>query len=72
MFRSEIRLINTEIEYVVKVIKSLEKRTILLEGNFLNESWFIFYKNVLVPIAKSLLIQLEVTAVASATYAAIQ
>ena len=85
---SGITLKKNEIKDVMKVIKSLENRGILLEGNtriitiqegrFLNilrplmTAGLPLMKNVLIPLAKSILIPLGLTAAASVTDATIQ
>ena len=80
-----ITLIDNDIKDFMKVIKSLENREILLKGTtkkVINQKGEFFasltrvglplMKNVLPPLAKDVLISLEVTAAALATDAAIQ
>ena len=85
---SGITLTNNEIKDIMKVIKSLENRGILLKGTtkkitsqergFLNflKPWMtaglLLMKNVIRPLAKSVLIPLGLTAAAAATDATIQ
>ena len=85
---SRITLRSNEIKDVIKVIKSLEKRGILLKGTirkytsqkggFLNllrplmTAGLSLMKNITTPLAKSALIPLILTTAASATDATIQ
>ena len=76
---------SNEIEYIIKVIKSSQNTEILLKvttkkfnsqgGGFIGPSMrvgLLLLKNVLTPLAKSVLMLLGLTATASATDAAIQ
>ena len=85
---SGVMLTNNKIKYIMKVTRSLENRGILLkgtarkinsqEGGFLNyldpllKTGLPLIKNVLYPLAKSVLIPLGLTTTALATEATIQ
>ena len=82
---SRITLTNNESKYIIKGIKSLEKRAILLKGTTeksINQKrgWIgslmrvglPLMKNVLAPLTKIVLLALGVTVLASVTHAAIQ
>ena len=84
MAGSRILSTNNEIKDIIKVIRPLENRGILLKGTtekVINQKWRFLgalmriglplIKNVLKPLAKSVLISLELKA-ASATHEAIQ
>ena len=85
---SKLMLTNNEIKYITKVIRSLEKRRILLKGStkkissreegFLNflrplmTAGLPLMKNIHASLVKKFLMPLGLTAVASATDAALQ